>query len=251
MQCRHQILWKRNFLWRQRYLEWKIRSRGLVLARNQGCRNPGWGDGGYIPPITDCIPPIIWLWSTSASPPIIWLWSALECWSSLKFGKKSLSILVKTFFWSSLNLLIWKKLWSRFIPPNVENRQNWSKIANYPPQCSTKIGIPARNCNYILFIKLPWPGDSEGTLRSSSQAATCPPVYHTRQRLHTVRWRWIVIEKCTIDNYVNKPCYCPGRIYIDLGPWHFEIFAIFSCQMQVWTKKSLIWARGPWHCAIC
>ena len=42
------------------------------------------------------------------------------------------------------------------------------------------------NCNYILFIKWPWPGNSEGTFRSSSQAATCPPVYHTRRKLHTV-----------------------------------------------------------------
>ena len=42
------------------------------------------------------------------------------------------------------------------------------------------------NCNYILFTKLPWPGDSEGTFWSSNQAATCPPVYHTRWRLHTV-----------------------------------------------------------------
>ena len=42
------------------------------------------------------------------------------------------------------------------------------------------------NCNYTLFTKLPWPEDSEGTFRSSSQAATCPPVYHTRWRLHTV-----------------------------------------------------------------
>ena len=42
------------------------------------------------------------------------------------------------------------------------------------------------NCNYILFTKLPWPGDSEGTFWSLSQAATCPPVYHTRRRLHTV-----------------------------------------------------------------
>ena len=41
-------------------------------------------------------------------------------------------------------------------------------------------------CNYIFFTKLPWPGDSEGTFRSSSQAATCPSVYHTRWRLHTV-----------------------------------------------------------------
>ena len=42
------------------------------------------------------------------------------------------------------------------------------------------------NCNYILFTKLPWPGDSEGTFRSSSQAATCPPVYHTWRRLNTI-----------------------------------------------------------------
>ena len=48
------------------------------------------------------------------------------------------------------------------------------------------IVIAICNCNYILFTKLPWPGDSEGTFRSSSQAATCPPVYHTRWRLHTV-----------------------------------------------------------------
>ena len=27
------------------------------------------------------------------------------------------------------------------------------------------------SCNYILFTKLPWPGDSERTFRSSSQAA--------------------------------------------------------------------------------
>ena len=48
------------------------------------------------------------------------------------------------------------------------------------------IGGDNCNCNYILFTKLPWPGDSEGTFRSSSQAATCPSVYHTRRRLHTV-----------------------------------------------------------------
>ena len=40
------------------------------------------------------------------------------------------------------------------------------------------------NCNYILFTKLPWPGDSEGTFRSLSQAATCLP--HTVEGLHTV-----------------------------------------------------------------
>ena len=42
------------------------------------------------------------------------------------------------------------------------------------------------NCNYILFTKLPWPGDSEGTFCSSSQAGTCPPVNCTRWGFHTV-----------------------------------------------------------------
>ena len=30
------------------------------------------------------------------------------------------------------------------------------------------------------------PGNSEATFRSSNQVATCPPVYHTLWRLHTV-----------------------------------------------------------------
>ena len=42
------------------------------------------------------------------------------------------------------------------------------------------------DCRYILFTKLPCSGDSEDTFRSSSQAATCPPVYHTWWRLYTV-----------------------------------------------------------------
>ena len=38
------------------------------------------------------------------------------------------------------------------------------------------------NLNYILFTKLPWPGDSKRNFRSSSQAATCPP--HTMVASH-------------------------------------------------------------------
>ena len=44
------------------------------------------------------------------------------------------------------------------------------------------------NCNYILFCKLPRSGDKEGTLRSLSQAAAYPSVYHTRWRLHAVSY---------------------------------------------------------------
>ena len=43
------------------------------------------------------------------------------------------------------------------------------------------------NCNYILFTKLPWPGDSEGYFRSSSLAATYPPVYQRWSRGHKAR----------------------------------------------------------------
>ena len=54
-----------------------------------------------------------------------------------------------------------------------------------------KLGFGTRatvycNCNCIFFTTLPWPGDSEGTFWSSSQAANCPPLYHTRRRLHTI-----------------------------------------------------------------
>ena len=54
----------------------------------------------------------------------------------------------------------------------------------YFPPSPLGFGTPAGK--YILFTKLPRPGDSEGTFRSSSQAATYPPVFHTRLRLHTV-----------------------------------------------------------------
>ena len=40
--------------------------------------------------------------------------------------------------------------------------------------------------SYILFTKLPWPGDSDGNFLSWSQDATYPPVYHTQWSLYTV-----------------------------------------------------------------
>ena len=43
-------------------------------------------------------------------------------------------------------------------------------------------------CNYILFTKLSWSGDSEGAFWSLIQAVTFPPVFHARWRLHTVPW---------------------------------------------------------------
>ena len=62
------------------------------------------------------------------------------------------------------------------------------------------------DCNYILFTKLPWPGDNEGTFRSSSQAATCPPVYHTRRRLRTVP---SIVEHQAVNTDVYSPWFDP------------------------------------------
>ena len=42
----------------------------------------------------------------------------------------------------------------------------------------------------------------------------------------------LLLKNGTIDGYANKPCYCPGRIYIARGPCPFlEIFATSSCQI--------------------
>ena len=76
-------------------------------------------------------------------------------------GKKSVTFLVKTFFfWSSpefkkcfifgedlffgLHLICsTEQNRVKVHPPNVENiGHNRGKIANYPPECSTKIGTP-------------------------------------------------------------------------------------------------------------
>ena len=53
------------------------------------------------------------------------------------------------------------------------------------------------NCNYILFTKLPWPGDDKGTFWSSLQTATCPQANHTQRRLHTVP----LISECQSGSY--------------------------------------------------
>ena len=92
-----------------------------------------------------------------------------------------------------------KLLTLRHLRPSIYNMhkttQDFSTITFFPNACPiwsrkeryhlSTFNRVYCNCNYILFTKLPWPGDSEGTFRSSSQAATCSPVYHTRRRLHT------------------------------------------------------------------
>ena len=136
--------------------------------------------GGYISPIiwvwpSSASPSKIWLRCVSErrSPPafgnktcsnlgkdlffLVFTWirgkKVFQFWWSFFFGlhvnswKKSVSFLAKTIFcfWSSLDLLTWRKWWLRFIPPMLRIGQNWGKVANYPPQCSTKICTPAFN----------------------------------------------------------------------------------------------------------
>ena len=75
-----------------------------------------------------------------------------------------------------------KKLTSHAdIPPEEELAINNLHHLGVTVNTGTQTAVPC-NCNYILFTKLPWSGDSEGTFRSSSQAATCPP--HTAAASH-------------------------------------------------------------------
>ena len=53
-----------------------------------------------------------------------------------------------------------------------------------------------------LLTKLTWPGNSKETLQSSNQAATCPPVYNARQRLHTAPFYcWASSRKAVYTNF--------------------------------------------------
>ena len=53
-----------------------------------------------------------------------------------------------------------------------------------------------------------------------------------------------VSEKCTIDSYAYKPCYFSGRIYIDLGPWHWDFCNIFLPNTGEDQQKVLPFERG-------
>ena len=81
------------------------------------------GDGNIYPPNDFTVsPPIILSIVCICIHPIIWLWYAFERRSPLQFREQSFPCFGEDLiFWSSLNLLTWKKLWLRFIPSKVEN----------------------------------------------------------------------------------------------------------------------------------
>ena len=74
------------------------------------------------------------------------------------------------------------------------------------------------NSNYILFTKLPWPGDGEGTFQSSIQAAPCLPytvkashcpflLLNAKQESYECQFlmaRHVVIVNCIIDQMTSN-----------------------------------------------
>ena len=63
---------------------------------------------------------------------------------NLNWGEKSVPFLVKTFFFGLHLICSPEKNCGRGpSSPMLKIGQNWGKVANYPRQCSTKIGTPA------------------------------------------------------------------------------------------------------------
>ena len=60
----------------------------------------------------------------------------------------------RPFFWSSLNLFTRKKLWSRFIPPNVENRVKLQIIPHNAQQRSAPLFKWTSFYNFLKFHKI-------------------------------------------------------------------------------------------------
>ena len=92
---------------------------------------------------------------------------------------------------------------------------------------------------------MPWLGDSEGSFRSSSQAATCPHVYHTWWDLHTVPFNcWTSSREAVNSNFYSlwfdptgnrtKVYRFSSRLSIHSTTDRFKVW-----KMVVWKKKTL------------
>ena len=127
--------------------------------------------------------------------------------------------------------------------------KNWGKTANYLPQCSTKIGTPGCNCNYILFTKLPWPEDSEWAFWSLSQAATCPHVYYTRWKLHAYP---LIVERQAGKLGLTRPRIEPESTMsvtdtLSTGPQNYNNINAELYKVKV-TQKMRGSRKGPHFC---
>ena len=72
--------------------------------------------------------------------------------SSPEFGEKSVPFLKKTFFGLHLICSPEQNRGRGLSPPVLKIWQYWGKFANYPLQCSTKIGTPAVSTNKSQFF---------------------------------------------------------------------------------------------------
>ena len=71
-------------------------------------------------------------------------------WSSLEFGEKLFNYQGRLFFGLDFICLPEKSHGRGSSPSMLSLGQNWGKIANYPPQCSTKIGTPVRRASLLM-----------------------------------------------------------------------------------------------------
>ena len=71
---------------------------------------------------------MVFIFIPSNNLTLVCIWTQVSTWIR---GKKCSMFGEDLFFWSLLNLVTWKKSWSRFIPPMLKIGQNWGKIANY------------------------------------------------------------------------------------------------------------------------
>ena len=101
-------------------------------------------------------------------------------------------------------------------------RHNWKKNwgANFLPEIPP-IGTPGilkfkngekmKHPNLYYIHQVALAGDSEETFRSSSQGATCPPVYPTRWRFHTVPFNCLNVKHGSCEYQLLRSLVWPDR----------------------------------------
>ena len=103
--------------------------------------------------------------------------------------------------------------------------------------CLVKIACgesPKRDKTIVItsfFSELSWARESEGSFRSYGHAATCPPVYHMRWRLHTVPFS---TERQSRE-VVNTNLLVFGLTQLVIEPW-----SIASVAVAVSTRPQLV-----------
>ena len=143
--------------------------------------------------------------------------------------EKSVPFLVKTFFF--FLVFTWfahlKKSWSRFIPPNVENRGNSGKIASYPPQCSTKICTLGSSLPPIEWVfSYVWTPDHG--FGSSILRYLCP---HKKLLFWSFWWRhcmWVVVWPPQLKILATPMPGTPQKSIFEMAQASVPVFFLIS-----------------------